>query len=139
MKKWWMPALLLTSYAAAFAANAGHFAWSYPVGWLQIAASAAYAAVWILCLFFCRRSEAWMRAITIMGVAMAVGGLLGLLVRALGSAGLTIPALLLAGLTVTPLYGLLSLLPDYDLFYLAAAVLGAGVCILAALLRRRSR
>lgn len=138
MKKW-LPLLLAVSYAAAFAANVGHFAWSYPVGWLQITASTVYAAVGICCLIYSRRSERWMRAATIMGAAMAAGGLLGLLVRALGSAGLTIPALLLAGLTVTPLYGLLSLLPDYDLFYLAAAVLGAGVCILATLLRQHGK
>lgn len=138
MKKWWMSGLLLVSYGAAFAANVGHFAWSYPVRWLQVTTSALYAAVWMGCLFFGRGSRRLMRLAVIMGAAMAAGSLLGLLVRTLGSAGLTLPALLLSGLTVTPLYGLLSLIGDYDLFYLAAAVLGASVCVLAMLLRRKN-
>ena len=138
MKRWWMSGLLLVSYVAAFAVNVGYFAWSYPVGWLQVTTSALYAAVWMGCLFFGRGSRRLMRLAVIMGAAMAAGSLLGLLVRTLGSAGLTLPALLLSGLTVTPLYGLLSLIGDYDLFYLAAAVLGASVCVLAMLLRRKN-
>ncbi len=138
MKKWWMPGLLLVGYGAAFAANVGHFAWSYPVGWPQVTTSALYAAVWMGCLIFGRSSGRLMRLAAIMGAAMATGSLLGLLVRTLGSAGLTLPALILSGLTVTPLYGLLSLIGDYDLFYLAAAVLGAGVCALAMLFRRKA-
>lgn len=135
MKRWWMPGLLLVSYGAAFAVNVGYFAWSYPVGWPQVTTSALYGAVWIGCLIFGRGSRRLMRLTMIMGAAMAAGSLLGLLVRTLGSAGLTLPALILSGLTVTPLYGLLSLIGDYDLFYLAAAALGAGVCALAKLFR----
>lgn len=138
MKKWWMPGLLLVSYAAAFVANVGHFAWSYPVGWTQVTTSALYGAAWISCLIFCRSNGCLMRLAVIMGAAMAAGSLLGLLVRTLGSAGLTLPALILSGLTVTPFYGLLSLIGDYDLFYLAAAMLGAGICALAAFFRRKT-
>ena len=138
MKKWWMSGLLLVSYGAAFAANVGHFAWSYPVGWLQITASALYVAVWIWCLIFGCSSRRLTRLAVIMGAAMAAGSLLGLLVRTWGSAGLTFPALILSGLTVTPLYGLLSLIGDYDLFYLAAAVMGTGVCALAMLFRHKT-
>jgi len=139
MKKWWMPALLLVSYATAFAANVGYFAWSYPVGWLQITASAFYVVMWIGWLIFGRSSGRLMRVAVIIGAAMVAGSLLGLLVRTLGSAGLTLPALILAGLTVTPLYGLLSLIGDYDIFYLAAAALGAGICVFAMRFRRKTK
>lgn len=139
MKKWWMPGLLLVSYGVAFAANVGHFAWSYPVGWPQVTMSVLYGAAWIGCLIFGRSSSRLMRLAVIMGAAMTAGSLLGLLVRTLGSAGLTFPALILSGLTVTPLYGLLSLIGDYDIFYLVAAVLGAGIFALAVLFQRKNR
>ena len=125
MKCKWAWLVLIAVYAAAFAANVGHFAWSYPVGAVQILASAVYAAVWIWFVITGRRDRTRLRVSLFTGVLTAVGGVLGLMVRTWGSAGLSLPALAAAGLTVTPLYGLLSLIGDYDLFYLAAAASGA--------------
>lgn len=116
--------LLLVAYLGAFAANVGHFAWSYDVEWLQVSASAGYMIAWGWFLASGCRDRKRLKAICLAGVLTAAGGVLGLLARTFGSGILTILGLLSAGLTITPLYGLLSLIGDYDLFYLAAAVLG---------------
>ena len=117
--------LLAVIYAGAFAANVGYFAWSYDVGWLQIAASAVYAAAWIwLSVAERGNRRTWRRLSAFMSGTMTAAGILGLLVRTLGGTAFTIPALLTAGIAVTPLYGLLSLVGDYDLFYGVSALLG---------------
>lgn len=48
MKRKWLPWLvLIVAYIAAFAANVGHFAWGYEIGWAQVSTSVLYAAAWI--------------------------------------------------------------------------------------------
>lgn len=96
------------------------------MGVLQILASVLYLA--ICALLFCRKrkSVACVRWAVRMSALTAAAGVLGLLVRAGGPevSFLMLPSLLLAGVFVTPLYGLLGLLPDFDLCYGAVAVLG---------------
>ena len=133
----WRWIVLAAAYGVAFAANVGHFAWSYKAGWLQILASVLYAVVWIWFVVSSRNCRAGLCVAVFAGGLTAVGGIFGLLARTLGSGGFTLLGLATAGLTATPLYGLLSLIGDYDLFYLAATVLGIGFCTLVACLRRR--
>lgn len=117
--------VLIVAYAAAFAANVGHFAWSYDVGWLQILASIIYAATWIWFVCSGGTDGARLRGTVFAGGLTLAGGIFGLLARTFGNGLFTLLGLATAGLTATPLYGLLSLIGDYDLFYLAAAALGA--------------
>ena len=137
MKKWWMPSILLVSYVTAFAVNVGYFTWSCSVSWLQIVASAVYAISWIGCMIYGvkYRTKLWL-PFTI-GIVTTIGGVLGVLTRMLGKAWLTIPALLTAGVSVTPLYGVLSLIDDYDLLYMTAAVVGAVVCGVCSIIAKR--
>ena len=126
MKHKWLPwSVLLVVYAGAFAANVGHFAWSYNTGWLQISASVGYVIIWSWFLVSGYRNQRRLRASLVAGMLTTVGGVLGLLARSFGSGILTILGVMFAGPTITPLYGLLSFIEDYDLFYLAAAAFGA--------------
>ena len=138
MKRKWLPWLvLIVAYIAAFAANVGHFAWGYEIGWAQVSTSVLYAAAWIWFVVSGRNNKMRLQAAVVVGGLTAAGGVLGLLARSLGSGLFTILGLATAGLTATPLYGLLRPLADYDLFYLAVALLGAGFCALALWWKRR--
>jgi len=117
--------VLILMYIVAFVVNVGSFAWSYDVGWLEFLASVFYASAWMFFFGTGRHEQNKMRFSSIVGAVTMVGGVLGVLVRTFPSARLTLPALLTAGLTVTPLYGLLGLIGDFDIFYLAAALLGS--------------
>ena len=128
--------VLLVAYAAAFAANVGHFAWGYEIGWIQISTSVLYAAAWIWFVVSGRTDKALLQAAVVVGGLTAAGGVFGLLARSFGSGLFTLLGLATAGLTATPLYGLLRPLADYDLFYLAAAVLGTGWMIVSLLLKK---
>jgi len=130
--------LFAAAFASAFAANLGHFWWSWDVGALQILSSILYLTV---CVFlFCRnrrnvsctRWAVWLSALTV------AAGVLSLLVRSGGPqvSFLMIPALLLAGVFVTPLYGLLGLLSDFDLCYIVTAALGLVWFLWALCLKR---
>lgn len=124
MRHNWMAWIaVITAYGLAFSANVGDFAWSYEAGCIQKILSAFYI---IVCGWFgvCGREKAQLYGFCIVGGLTALGGIFGLLARTFGSGLFTALGLVTAGLTVTPLYGLLSLLGDYDLFYLSAAVLG---------------
>ena len=116
--------LLAAAYAAAFAANVGHFAWGYEIGWIQILTSVLYAAVWIWFTVTGRGDETRLRVAVFAGGVTAAGGIFGLLARTFGSGLFTLLGLATAGLTATPLYGLLRPLANFDLFYLTVAVLG---------------
>ena len=119
----WIVLILL--YAVAFASNLGSFAWSYGVGWSEFLASVCYASAWMFFFGTGRNERKKMHFSAVVGAVTMVGGVLGVLVRTFPRARLTLPALLTAGLTVTPLYGLLGLIGDFDIFYLAAALLGS--------------
>lgn len=127
MKGRWAWLVLAVVYAAAFAANLGHFWWTWEdVGALQTGTTAVYLAVCVGLFLQRRNHPACMRwAVQLSGLTAVAGGL-GLLVRIGGptTSFLMLPALLLAGVFVTPLYGLLGLIPDFDLCYAAVAVLG---------------
>ena len=137
--KWkasWM--VLALTYVVAFAANFGSFAWSFDVGWLEVVTSTLYALGWLYFFITGRQERKKMRFSAIVGAVMAVGGTLGVLVRTFPGAGLTVFALLTAGPTVTPLYGLLALIDDYDVFYLVAALIGCAWFTISFLYWKRS-
>lgn len=138
MKRKWLPWLVLVvAYGTAFAANVGHFAWGYEIGWLQVSASALYAVVWSWFVISDRTDKSRLQVAAVVGGLTTAGGVFGLLARSFGSGLFTLLGLATAGLTATPLYGLLRPLADYDLFYLAVALLGAGFCALALWWKRR--
>jgi len=112
-------------YAAAFAVNVGHFAWSWDVKAWHAAITAVYAAVCVWFLFSERTDRTHMRLEMIAGALTAVTGIVALLIRASGFSFLTVPGVLLAGVFVTPLYGLRGLIPDYDAVYAVIILLGA--------------
>ncbi|MBE6995512.1 MAG: hypothetical protein E7429_02095 [Ruminococcaceae bacterium] len=138
MKNKWMWLLMAAVYAAVFAANLGHFWWSWDVGALQILSSVLYLSVCVLLFYRKRKNVSCVRWAVRLSALTVAAGVLSLLVRSGGpeASFLMLPALLLAGVFVTPLYGLLGLLSDFDLCYAATAALGVVWLLWALYLKR---
>ena len=134
--KWLAWGLLFAAYLGAFAANVGHFWWSYDAGWPQILASVGYMIVWGWFLISGYRDPKKLRVTMAAGILTTIGGILGLLARTFGTGILTILGLIFAGSAITPLYGLLSTMEDYDLLYLTAVAFGAVWTIISCCMKK---